>query len=111
MNMPEFSSGKEEIKLKIGLEGNFGTNQVSPRGLLATFLSRLVCIEGIVTKCSLVRPKTVQSVHFCPKTQKFQSVDYRDATFSGPGDVKSQAYPTKDNDGIIYFKMKYCFLF
>lgn len=35
----------------IGLEGSFGSKHVSPRTLTACFLSCIVCVEGIVTKC------------------------------------------------------------
>ena len=44
-------------QIKIGVEGSFGSHHVSPRGLTATLLNSLVCVEGIVTKCSTVRPK------------------------------------------------------
>jgi DNA replication licensing factor MCM3 len=35
----------------IGLEGAFGDHLVSPRALNASFLGKMICIEGIVTKC------------------------------------------------------------
>ena len=38
----------------IGFEGSFGSKHVTPRSLSARNLNNLVCIEGIVTKCSLV---------------------------------------------------------
>lgn len=43
-----------------GFDGAFGQNHVSPRGLSSRKLAQLVCVEGIVTKCSLVRPKVVR---------------------------------------------------
>ncbi len=43
----------------LGFSGSFGSNRVNPRTLIATFLGKMVCVEGIVTKCSLVRPKVV----------------------------------------------------
>ena len=70
----------ENITLKVGFEGSFGSNHVSPRGLLSSCLKSLVCVEGIVTKCSTVRPKIVQSVHYCPKTGNSLKRDYRDST-------------------------------
>ena len=43
-------------------------------------LMTLVCVEGIVTKLSSVKPKLVKSVHYCPETKKTLSRHYRDAT-------------------------------
>lgn len=58
---------------------SFGHQHVSPRGLLASFLRTLVCVEGIVTKCTSVRPKLVKSVHFNPSNQTFTTREYRDS--------------------------------
>ncbi|PNH00146.1 DNA replication licensing factor MCM3 [Tetrabaena socialis] len=55
-------SGSEN--LTIGLKGDFGRSEVSPRQLTSSLLNQLVCVFGIVTKCSLVRPKLVTSVHY-----------------------------------------------
>jgi DNA replication licensing factor MCM3 len=85
---------------KVGVEGSFGPHHVSPRGLTSTLLNRLVNVQGIVTKCSLVRPKVVKSVHYCAATTKFSSKLYRDLT-SLSGAATGSAYPTKDEDGNI----------
>ncbi|QHO60076.1 DNA replication licensing factor [Arachis hypogaea] len=58
----------------------------------------MVCVEGIVTKCSLVRPKVVKSVHFCPTTRQFTSREYRDIT-SNMGLPTGSVYPTRDERG------------
>eukprot|EP00741_Cyanophora_paradoxa_P021452 tig00021352_g20709.t1 len=87
------------IELRIGVAGSFGNNLVSPRSLLASQLNQMVCIEGIVTKCSLVRPKLVRSVHYCPATKNFTTREYRDMTHTGPGAPTNSSYPTKDADG------------
>lgn len=58
------------------------------------FLSKLVNLQGIVTRCTLVRPKIVKSVHWCPATGQFQSREYRDVT-SNTGAPTTTAYPTK----------------
>jgi DNA replication licensing factor MCM3 len=55
-------------RIFVGFEGNFGDASVTPRTLSADHLGRAVALEGIVTRCSLVRPKVVRSVHYCPKT-------------------------------------------
>lgn len=39
--------------------------------------TRQVCAEGIVTKASVVRPKWVKSVHYCPATGKETTREYR----------------------------------
>ncbi|KAK3869332.1 hypothetical protein Pcinc_025353 [Petrolisthes cinctipes] len=61
-------------------------------------LGNLVCVEGIVTKCSLVRPKVVRSVHYCPATKKTLERRYTDMTSYDPF-PSSAIYPTKDDDG------------
>ena len=54
--------------------------RVSPRALTAHFISRLVSVEGIVTKASLVRPKVVRTVQYCEATKQFNVSDFRDVT-------------------------------
>jgi DNA replication licensing factor MCM3 len=58
----------------------------------------MVSMEGIVTKCSLVRPKVVQSVHYCEEEQKFMHRNYQDQTTSAGGAVGTSVYPTEDAD-------------
>lgn len=43
---------------------------------------------------SLVRPKVVKSVHFCPTTEKFTAREYRDIT-SNVGLPTGSVYPTR----------------
>ncbi|AQK94455.1 Putative mini-chromosome maintenance (MCM) complex protein family [Zea mays] len=65
---------------------------------MSSFIGTMVCVEGIVTKCSLVRPKVVKSVHFCPVTGAFLSREYRDIT-SFVGLPTGSVYPTRDDNG------------
>ncbi|XP_068136133.1 DNA replication licensing factor MCM3 [Hyperolius riggenbachi] len=81
----------------IGLEGSFGAKHVTPRTLTSRFLGSVVCVEGIVTKCSLVRPKVVRSVHYCPATRKTIERKYTDMT-SLEAFPTSSVYPVKDED-------------
>uniref|UniRef100_W5KR55 DNA replication licensing factor MCM3 n=1 Tax=Astyanax mexicanus TaxID=7994 RepID=W5KR55_ASTMX len=81
----------------IGLEGSFGSKHVSPRTLTSRLLGSMVCVEGIVTKCSLVRPKVVRSVHYCPATKKTLERKYTDMT-SLDAFPSSAIYPTKDEE-------------
>mmetsp|Transcript_7111 Transcript_7111/g.9835 ORF Transcript_7111/g.9835 Transcript_7111/m.9835 type:complete len:799 (-) Transcript_7111:365-2761(-) len=98
-----------DIEYFVGIEGSFGSHHVSPRQLAATFIGSLVLVEGIVTKCSVVRPKLVKSVHHCAKTNEQHVRYYRDAIShsligsttggSGMGFPTSTSYPTKDDQG------------
>lgn len=85
-------------ELFIGLEGSFGAKHVTPRTLNSNYLGQIACIEGIVTKLSLVRPKVLKSVHFCPATKKMIERKYTDIT-SYDAYPSSTVYPTKDEDG------------
>lgn len=82
----------------VGFEGAFGSNHVSPRTLTSSRLGQLVCLEGIVTKASLVTPKVARSVHYCPATAKSTERTYTDLTSLEPF-PSSAAYPTQDEDG------------
>ncbi|RLN14922.1 hypothetical protein BBJ28_00000916, partial [Nothophytophthora sp. Chile5] len=88
----------KEMQFHVGFEGDFGHHNVNPRGLLASYLTQMVCVHGIVTKCSAVRPKVVRSVHYCKETNAILSRVYRDNT-SLTGAPTSSVYPTKDENG------------
>lgn len=63
---------------KVSFTGNFGKNMISPRGLNANLANQLVCIQGIVTRTSIVRPKLVKSYHYCEETKQGTVKDYYD---------------------------------
>ncbi|KAK4770835.1 hypothetical protein SAY87_031367 [Trapa incisa] len=89
---------KEGESIRVGFEGPFVSRRVTPRELLSEYIGSMVCVEGIVTKCSLVRPKVVKSVHYCPTTEKFTTREYRDIT-SNMGLPTGSVYPTRDENG------------
>lgn len=96
-----FSTKRDEldaIKLRVGVKGSFGSHSVSARGLTSRFLSKMVSLEGIVTKMGSVRPKLVKSVHYVPKTKSRVVREYRDAT-SLDGLPTTAVVPTSDQDG------------
>ncbi|XP_031620150.1 DNA replication licensing factor Mcm3 [Contarinia nasturtii] len=93
---PSFAKTFEDFF--VGFEGSFGARHVTPRTLNSRYLSNLVCVEGIVTKVSLVRPKVVRSVHYCQETKKTIERKYTDLT-SFEAVPSSSVYPTKDEDG------------
>jgi DNA replication licensing factor MCM3 len=78
--------------------GSFGENACNPRTLGSGLLNRMVCLEGIVTKCSLVRPKVVKSVHWNEAKQTFMFREYRDQTMTANGAASNSVYPTEDAD-------------
>ena len=59
----------------------------------------MVSLEGIVTKCSLVRPKVVKSVHWNEKKQTFMFREYRDQTMTANGAASLNVYPQEDKEG------------
>ena len=61
------------LQFSVGFEGDFGAHLVTPRTLNSSHVNKLVCINGIITKCSLVRPKILKSVHFCEDTKSFHN--------------------------------------
>ncbi|CAD6263625.1 unnamed protein product [Miscanthus lutarioriparius] len=89
---------KEGERVMVGFSGPFGFHRVTPRDLMSSFIGTMVCVEGIVTKCSLVRLKVVKSVYFCPVTVAFLSREYRDIT-SFVGLPTGSVYPTRDDNG------------
>ncbi|XP_068609775.1 DNA replication licensing factor MCM3 [Brachionichthys hirsutus] len=88
---------KQFEEFYVGLEGSFGSKHVTPRTLTSRLLGSMVCVEGIITKCSLVRPKVVRSVHYCPATKKTMERKYTDMT-SLDAFPSSAIYPTKDEE-------------
>jgi len=89
----------EERMYYVAYSGAFGQNACNPRTLNSSLLNRMVCLEGIVTKCSLVRPKVVKSVHWNEKKGTFLFREYRDQTMSANGPASSSVYPQQDNEG------------
>jgi len=96
-------------KYKIGFEGTFGKNMVSPRGLTSNLANQLVCVQGIVTRMSIVRPKLSTSVHYCEDTRQGSIKEYNDqyslnqpVELGGEGqstNFMSNSVPIKDSHG------------
>ncbi|KAI1345023.1 MCM-domain-containing protein [Xylariaceae sp. FL0016] len=78
--------------------GSFGMNACNPRTLSSNHLNQMVSIEGIVTRCSLIRPKVVKSVHYNEKKNIFHFRQYRDQTMTN-GVTTSSVYPQEDEEG------------
>lgn len=93
---PTYAKLQEEFF--VAFSGSFGNKHVTPRSLTSRYLGNLICVEGIVTRVSLVRPKVVRSVHYCPATKKVMERKYTDLT-SFEAFPTSAVYPTKDDEG------------
>ncbi|XP_062524934.1 DNA replication licensing factor Mcm3 isoform X2 [Bombyx mori] len=93
---PTYAKIQEEFF--VAFSGSFGNKHVTPRSLTSRYLGNLICVEGIVTRVSLVRPKVVRSVHYCPVTKKVMERKYTDLT-SFEAFPTSAVYPTKDDEG------------
>ncbi|KAG8413736.1 MCM DNA helicase complex subunit [Metarhizium acridum] len=78
--------------------GSFGLNSCNPRTLSSQHLNHMVSLEGIVTRCSLIRPKVVRSVHYNEKARKFHFREYQDQTMTN-GVTTSSVYPREDDEG------------
>ncbi|KAH0337259.1 DNA replication licensing factor mcm3, partial [Aureobasidium melanogenum] len=79
--------------------GSFGQFATNPRTLSSQHLNHMVSLEGIVTKCSLVRPKVVKSVHYNENKSSFHFREYRDQTMTMNGAASTSVYPTEDDEG------------
>ena len=102
----------------VGLRGSFGQQHCNPRTLRSHQIGKMVSLEGIVTRCkarsyrsrtlgssppgSLVRPKMLKSIHYCPPTNKFHSRTYHDATIIAPSSTltgSTTVIPQDDGEG------------
>lgn len=78
--------------------GSFGLHSCNPRTLSSQHLNQMVSIEGIVTRCSLIHPKVIKSVHHSAANDTFYYREYRDQTMTN-GATTTSAYPQQDDDG------------
>lgn len=88
----------DEVMYYCAFVGSFGEFACNPRTLSSTHLNHMVALEGIVTKCSLVRPKVIKSVHYSETGNRFVSREYKDQTMT-VGATTTSVYPTEDDDG------------
>ncbi|KAF7719911.1 DNA helicase [Penicillium ucsense] len=96
-NRPE-KEKLDEVNYYCAYIGAFGDFSCNPRTLSSSHLNRMISLEGIVTKCSLVRPKVIQSVHYSERKDRFFSRKYRDQTMTASGATSLNVYPQEDED-------------
>ncbi|MCJ1431487.1 MCM DNA helicase complex subunit, partial [Xylographa pallens] len=78
---------------------SFGEFACNPRTLSSTHLNHMVSLEGIVTKCSLVRPKVIKSMHYSQVKNEWYYRTYHDQTMTANGAASTSVYPQEDADG------------
>ncbi|CAK7271218.1 MCM DNA helicase complex subunit [Sporothrix epigloea] len=88
----------EDVPYYCAWAGSFGMHSCNPRTLSSQHLNQMVSIEGIVTRCSLVHPKIIKSVHYSAAEDKFYYREYRDQTMTN-GATTTTVYPQQDNEG------------
>jgi DNA replication licensing factor MCM3 len=89
----------EDTMYYCAFSGSFGQYACNPRTLSSSHLNHMVSLEGIVTRCSLVRPKVVKSVHYNEKKKVFHFREYKDQTMTANGASTSSVYPQEDDEG------------
>ncbi|KAE8452629.1 hypothetical protein EG329_013888 [Mollisiaceae sp. DMI_Dod_QoI] len=89
----------EDTMYYCAFSGSFGQYACNPRTLSSSYLNRMVSLEGIVTRCSLVRPKVVKSVHYNETKKIFHFREYKDQTMTASGASTSSVYPQEDDEG------------
>jgi DNA replication licensing factor MCM3 len=82
--------------LQFGLTGPIGDHLVSPRNLNSRFLNQIVCLDGIVTKTSLVNPKLVTLSQYCPESNQWTTTHFHSETDLTARPTRF-AVPTKDS--------------
>jgi DNA replication licensing factor MCM3 len=89
----------EDTMYYCAFSGSFGQYACNPRTLSSAHLNHMVSLEGIVTRCSLVRPKVIKSVHYNEKKKVFHFREYKDQTMTANGASTSSVYPQEDDEG------------
>lgn len=105
---------KKIIEIKIEIPGPIGAAPASPRQLTSAQLRQLVCVEGVATHVSTIKPKVMKSCHYNATKNTFTYRQHVDATHPWLGlkavnalnqeeqqiiKITTGVYPTQDNDG------------
>lgn len=84
---------------RIGFNGMVGSHLVTPRGLTAQVAGHLVCVEGIVSRCSASKPRAKVTTHYVPETGEVRIKEHRDQTSIVTDVNAGGGVPTKDEQG------------
>lgn len=103
---------KSVLPIRIALTGAAGRHHVTPRGLTADLVTKLVTVEGIVTRTGVGKPKCMLSVHHCTNTGESRMREHADPCALVHQEVKGGDIPQMDDDrnlfntelGLSYYK-------
>ena len=87
---------------RIGYTGVIGSHLVTPRGLNAHIAGHLVCIEGIVSRCSASKPRAKVTTHYVPETGEVRIKEHKDQTAIVTDVRGGGGAPLKDENGNNY---------
>ena len=85
-------------KKMVGLMGIMADHHVTPRGLRSELLNKMVCVDCIVTKAALTKPKLKKSVQLNSENARVERV-YNDGNGIDDEIATSTALPTHDATG------------
>eukprot|EP00835_Amoeboradix_gromovi_P000451 NODE_16_length_41655_cov_0.272813.p2 type:complete len:666 gc:universal NODE_16_length_41655_cov_0.272813:14835-16832(+) len=86
-------------KKMVGLMGIMADHHVTPRGLRSHLLNKMVCVDCIVTKAALTKPKLKRSVQLNSELVRIERV-YNDGHGIDDEIATSTAIPTHDSRGM-----------
>eukprot|EP01055_Gregarina_sp_Pseudo9_P001481 Gregarina_sp_Pseudo_9__1480@NODE_19_length_5871_cov_29_635631_g17_i0_p1_GENE_NODE_19_length_5871_cov_29_635631_g17_i0NODE_19_length_5871_cov_29_635631_g17_i0_p1_ORF_typecomplete_len892_score249_51MCM/PF00493_23/4_5e88MCM_OB/PF17207_3/1_7e27MCM_lid/PF17855_1/3_5e02MCM_lid/PF17855_1/1_9e21Mg_chelatase/PF01078_21/1e09AAA_3/PF07726_11/1_9e06AAA_5/PF07728_14/1e05Sigma54_activat/PF00158_26/2_9e05Sigma54_activ_2/PF14532_6/0_0012RuvB_N/PF05496_12/0_0092MCM_N/PF14551_6/0_025AAA_2/PF07724_14/0_069AAA/PF00 len=92
---------EEQRTLYLGFTGWLGSHGVTPRGLGARLANKLVCVEGIVTRCSLIHPRLTHATFYIPELQRHFFREHHDTlSITAKGRSQAPVYNVnQDGDG------------
>jgi len=70
--------GVDPSTWRVSFEGNVGRHTITPRGLKAKLVNKLIKLQGIVISASKVRHRLLKSTHFNETRGEFRYYEYRD---------------------------------
>lgn len=87
--------------LRLDLQGAFGRNHVTPRGMTAESTGQLMCVEGLVNRCLVTEPKLLYSMHVRKDVDDnyVEQRDHRDTTSLVANVMNSGGMPKQDAEG------------
>nr|XP_027201295.1 DNA replication licensing factor MCM3-like [Dermatophagoides pteronyssinus] len=90
--------------LRVGICGWLGSRSVTPRGLNASFVNKLLSVEGIVTKATHVNARMLKAVYFASNRDRYVVVEHPDPISVKPRALQSATAVydlTRDQEGAL----------